>query len=141
MRITQETDYALRMIDYLSCSEEEVVGASTLSEELKIPIRFALKILRKLNIYGITKALRGVNGGYYLNKNPQDINYKMVVEAIEGEIYINKCLQDPACCSRNMVGSECPINNNLRKIQDKVNEELEKYTFGKNNYEDFAYYT
>lgn len=131
MRITQETDYALRMIDYLSSQEEEVVGASTLSSELKIPIRFALKILRKLNIYGITKANRGVNGGYFLNKKPSEINYKMVVEAIEGEIYINKCLQDQACCSRNMKDNECPINNNLKQIQDSINRELEKYTFGK----------
>lgn len=130
MRITQETDYALRMIDYLSNSDEEVVGASVLSQDLNIPIRFALKILRKLNLYGITKALRGVNGGYYLNKKPQDITYKMVVEAIEGEIYINKCLQNQACCNRNMADNECVINRTLSKIQETINEELEKYTFG-----------
>ena len=130
MRITQETDYALRMVDYLSHSDEEVVGASVLSQELNIPIRFALKILRKLNIYGITKALRGVNGGCYLNKKPENITYKMVIEAIEGEIYINKCLQDQACCNRNMQNDECIINKNLSKIQETINTELEKYNFG-----------
>ena len=44
MRITQETDYALRILDYLSVTDKEIVGASVLSEELNIPVRFALKI-------------------------------------------------------------------------------------------------
>ena len=131
MRITQESDYALRIVDYLSKNEQTVIGASTLSEDLKIPIRFALKILRKLNLYGITKANRGVNGGYYLNTKPENITYKMVIEAIDGEIYINKCLQEQSCCNRNMKKDCCNINLNLGKIQDVLYKELERYTFGK----------
>ena len=131
MRITQESDYALRIVDYLSKNEQTVIGASTLSEDLKIPIRFALKILRKLNLYGITKANRGVNGGYYLNTKPQNITYKMVIEAIDGEIYINKCLQEQSFCNRNMKKDCCNINLNLGKIQDVLYKELERYTFGK----------
>ena len=130
MRITQETDYALRILDYLSATDKEIVGASVLSEDLNIPVRFALKILRKLNLYGITKANRGVSGGYFLLMKPEDINYKMVVEAIEGEIYINKCLQDRACCNRRMKKDTCIINKNLRSIQEALNNELEKYNFG-----------
>jgi rrf2 family transcriptional regulator len=61
---------------------------------------------------------------------PEDINYKMVVEAIEGEIYINKCLQDRACCNRRMKKDTCIINKNLRSIQEVLNNELEKYNFG-----------
>ena len=130
MRITQETDYALRILDYLSVTDKEIVGASVLSEELNIPVRFALKILRKLNLYGITKANRGDSGGYFLQMKPEDINYKMVVEAIEGEIYINKCLQDRGCCNRRMKKDTCIINKNLRNIQEVLNKELEKYNFG-----------
>lgn len=129
LRITQETDYALRIIDYLSKSGCKVVDASTISEKLKVPLRFTLKILRKLNLAGLTSANRGVKGGYYLKKEPREITYKDVLEAIEGDLYINKCLQDQVNCTRNMKTGECIINENLKKIQDRLNMELEKYTF------------
>ena len=130
MRITQETDYALRIIDFLSKNRNAIFGAATISEQLAVPLRFALKILRKLNLAGITSANRGVKGGYYLIKDPKQISYKDVVQAIEGDIYINKCLQDPICCTRGMKKGECVVSRNLRKIQDALNKELEKYNFG-----------
>lgn len=129
MRITQETDYAFRIIERLSEENGEVVESSKLSSELEIPQRFTLKILRKLNLVGITKATRGVNGGYYLNMKPENITYKIVIEAIEGKIYINKCLCSAKNCNRNHT-EECKIHKNLVKIQNVIEEELVRYNFG-----------
>ena len=56
MKITQESDYALRIVQYLANQEESRVGASIIAKEQDVPLRFALKILRKLNAAGITKA-------------------------------------------------------------------------------------
>lgn len=128
MKITQETDYALRIVDKLSDNPTKVTGSSVLSEDLGVPLRFALKILRKLNAAGITKANRGVNGGYYLNMDPKDITYKAVIEAIEGEIYINKCLCSPEYCNRQHA-EKCDIHLNLSEVQEMLLKELESYNF------------
>ena len=49
MGLTQETDYALRVILYLSKLEKgTIVSANTISEKENIPLRFLLKLLRKL---------------------------------------------------------------------------------------------
>lgn len=132
MKITQESDYALRIVDKLSKNSNKVVGSSVLSDELGIPLRFALKILRKLNLAGITDANRGINGGYFLNMKPEDITYKDVIEAIEGEIYLNKCLSNPKFCNRNRAAM-CEIHENLAKVQNILLKELQSYNFGKKN--------
>ena len=47
MRITLESDYALRIISALAI-HNEVVDAKTISDETSVTLRFTLKILHKL---------------------------------------------------------------------------------------------
>ena len=51
MRITLESDYALRILTHLAM-QEGVVGAGTVSDETSVTPRFALKILNKLTYEG-----------------------------------------------------------------------------------------
>ena len=46
MRITQESDYALRILTALA-EHDGVVDANSLSEETSVTLRFTLKILNK----------------------------------------------------------------------------------------------
>ena len=50
MRITQETDYAFRIVSYLAANEGKVVGAPQIAESEGVTKRFTLRILRKLNL-------------------------------------------------------------------------------------------
>jgi Rrf2 family protein len=128
MKITQESDYALRIVQYLANQEESRVGASIIAKDQDVPLRFALKILRKLNAAGITKAYRGVSGGYALTKEPGDISYKEVIEAIEGDIYLNRCLANKTNCTRD-AADKCSIHKKLLGIQKFLDEELGKARF------------
>jgi len=131
MKITQESDYALRIIQFLSINEESTVGASIIADRQKVPLRFALKILRKLNAAGLTKAYRGVSGGYSLAKSPETISYKDVIVAIEGDIYLNKCIADKSGCTRD-ASEKCPMHKKLVKIQQLLDKELESAKFDDN---------
>lgn len=128
MRITQESDYALRIVYFLAHTDEMKVGASIIAANQEIPLRFALKILRKLNAAGITKAYRGVNGGYTLVKEPGEISYKDVIEAVEGDIYINRCLAEDGQCNRNAM-DHCKVHKKLLKVQKVLNEQLSSARF------------
>lgn len=129
MKITQEADYALRIIQYLSETEENHIGAPVIADTQQVPLRFALKILRKLNTAGITKSYRGVSGGYSLSKHPSEISYKQVIEAVDGDIYINKCLKDNDNCTRKQAET-CIIHKKLTKIQLVIDKELSNLNFG-----------
>ena len=105
MRITNESDYALRIIYELSRINTDVQGtvvasAADVSERTDVSLRFALKILRKLNIAGIVASKKGASGGYYLAKKPEEISLGEIIETIEGQIRISNCTQDDFDCPR-----------------------------------------
>lgn len=136
MRITQETDYAFRICGHLAKNEKQVVGAPTIATEESIPERFTLRILRKLNLAGITKAKRGATGGYTLNRPKEEISLYDIIIAVDGPIVINRCLgSDNPICSRSEVSEECYnkcyFHRSLSEIQDIVVEKFKDCTLDK----------
>lgn len=129
MNITQEADYAVRAICILAKEGEGVkLDAKTIAERGSMPLRFLLKLLRKLIKAEIIKSYRGVNGGYALNKRREDINLRQVIEAVDGPIAINRCLNDSDFCNANNTDS-CRIHYYLNKVQETLIKELEKISF------------
>jgi Rrf2 family protein len=129
MKITQEADYAMRVILYLSKLEyDSKVDAKTISEHEGLPFRFLLKLLRKLIEAGIIKSYRGINGGYALNKFPENISFKDVIEAIDGPICVNRCIVDPAYCNLKR-GNHCDIHKALGVVQENLVEQLSQINF------------
>lgn len=129
MRITQEADYALRIVLMLSrVGKNNHMDAKKISEKENVPLRFALKILRKLKKAEIVQSIRGVNGGYLINKDIENITMKDVIEAIDGSVFINRCLEDPNLCNLNRT-DHCTIHKAIKKVQRKIDEELEGITF------------
>lgn len=129
MRISQEADYALRIVDYLSAvGEEGKCDAKSIAEDTNLPQRFAVKILRKLNLAGITKSYRGAYGGYTVNRAPKDITFLDVIECIDGPMCINKCLKDTAACSDGRAGN-CKAHRKLAEVNDIVCKMLREANF------------
>ena len=129
MRISQECDYAFRIILYFATRELGFkADAKAVVEEQHIPLRFALKIFRKLCEAKIMKSFRGVHGGYSLLATPADITFYHVIEAIDGPIYINKCLRPDGECSRN-AQSHCPMHDKLMILQEGFTKALDDVTF------------
>lgn len=65
MRITQEADYALRIIYFLA-KQNKTVDAGTIAQRISVPQRFSLKILRKLMLNNLIASRKGVSGGYFI---------------------------------------------------------------------------
>lgn len=130
MRITQETDYAFRIVRYLAENEGNVIGAPQIAENEGVTKRFTLRILRKLNLAGITDAKRGSKGGYYLKKPKEDITLYDILIAIDGPIVINRCLQKDSFCSKNKSGNvgNCKFHGTLAKIQSNIIKMFENET-------------
>lgn len=129
MNINQATDYAFRAVLFLANQPVgKVVEAKQISQQEVVPMRFLLKIMPSLIKAGIVKSQRGVGGGYLLAKNPSDITFLDVVEAVEGPININRCLEDNSYCSKKGA-PECPVHRKLAGIQKKMVNELKSCNF------------
>lgn len=127
MRITLESDYALRIITAMS-RREGVTDAKTLAEETHVTLRFTLKILNKLVGGGIVESFKGARGGYKLRLSPDEISLKMVIELIDGPIAIVRCLESAECCSLNQDKTACEYHHIFDYISLDLASKLGKIT-------------
>jgi len=127
LRITLESDYALRIVSELA-DLNQVADAKTISERTFVTQKFALKILHKLVKGGIVVSHKGAKGGYELSKSPDKITLKQVIELIDGPIAIVRCLETSECCSMNSDKSSCIYHHIFDKISYDVAMKLESIT-------------
>jgi Rrf2 family protein len=126
MHITLEADYAVRIVEHLA-QRGEKLDAHTISENTRVPQRFALKILRKLVQQGLIKSYKGAKGGYQLSRAPSKITLREVIEAVEGPYVLSRCLQDAYCCEH----TTCQFHRIYDEISLLVREKLETVTFAR----------
>jgi Rrf2 family protein len=87
MKLSRTVAYALQATLQLAQSgDHRPVPCSRLASEGKMPERFLLQILRNLVTHGILCSTRGVDGGYTLDREPEEISLLEIIEAIEGPI-------------------------------------------------------
>ena len=127
MHITQESDYAVRII-YCLAKTQRRMDARSISEEMHVSLRFALKILGKLVSSGIAVSYKGNRGGYELARPAEEISLLDVISAVEGPYSLSRCLQDCEECNRGASGL-CAFQAVYRRIIQQVNQELAGVSF------------
>lgn len=127
MRITSESDYALRILTSMAM-HEGVTDAKTLSEDTSVTPRFALKILHKLVGAGLVDSFKGSRGGYKLKESASAINLKTVIELIDGPIAIARCVDSGEACSLNCDKTACAYHHIFDSISTDLASKLEKIT-------------
>jgi Rrf2 family protein len=128
MRITQEADYAVRIIDCLARSAGRL-DAHSVSEITGVTLRFTLKILRKLVIGHVVISFKGVQGGYELARNPSEINMRQVIEAVDGPIAINRCLSGELPCSLTEKECGCYYHSIFADVSKAIQDKFESINF------------
>jgi Rrf2 family protein len=87
MRITAKADYAVRATLELAASGNgKPVKGEKLADAQAIPLQFLEHILLDLKRHELVKAKRGVRGGYWLARAPEDITVADVIRAVEGPL-------------------------------------------------------
>lgn len=130
MRLKIETDYAIRIMLYMFTQKEgKIENIKTISLNEHIPEEFASKICKKLQKCGYLKSHRGANGGYSLSTQSKTLNLLNIFSCIEGDLCINKCLNNPEGCSVRK--GNCKVNSLLKGVQQTMITELESITFEK----------
>jgi Rrf2 family protein len=127
MRITQESDYALRIIGALA-KHDGIVDAKTLSEETSVTLQFTLKILHKLVKGNLVRSFKGIRGGYSLELPPEKITLRDVIEEIDGPIVMVRCLENAESCSLNQEKTSCIYHHIFETISLDVAKKLSSIT-------------
>lgn len=74
MKITQFTDYSLRLMSYLAGQRDRVVSVREVAEFYDISSEHLKKIVRRLTELGYLSTVRGKYGGLRLACEPESVN-------------------------------------------------------------------
>jgi Rrf2 family protein len=99
LRISRKIDYGLRAAVYLaSIARGAVVPFREIARQMDVPEDFLAKILKTLVDAGLVRSTRGPHGGYALARSSSEVSFLDVIEAVEGPVALNVCLDgDDAC--------------------------------------------
>jgi Rrf2 family protein len=126
LRISRKIDYAIRaMIHLASIPPGTVVPFREIGKQMEVPEDFLAKILKTLVDHGIVRSTRGPHGGYKLARPAETINVLEVIEAAEGPVAVNVCLDDDDACSRQ---SFCTMTSVWREGQERMLEVFRRTT-------------
>jgi Rrf2 family protein len=118
LRISRKIDYAIRaMIHLASIPPGTVVPFREIGRQMDVPEDFLAKIMKTLVDQGVVRSTRGPRGGYKLARPAETINVLEIIEAAEGPVAVNVCLDDDDACSRQ---SFCTMTSVWREGQERM---------------------
>lgn len=111
MKLTQHTDYALRMLIFLAVHRDRSVTVSDVATSYGLSRNHLLKVAQNLGKRGYINTARGRSGGISLALPPDEINIGEVVRAMEDGFTLVECLHpeggacilSPACRLKGVV--------------------------------------
>jgi Rrf2 family protein len=126
LQISRKIDYALRAMTYLAGAEAgRALPLGTIASHVAVSPQFLAKIIDGLSRRGLVRARRGSRGGYTLARPADQISFKDVIEAVEGPIMLNTCLDGHSECA---LSECCRMPSVWRVAQDRLVEVLEQAT-------------
>jgi Rrf2 family transcriptional regulator, iron-sulfur cluster assembly transcription factor len=126
MQVTRAGEYGvLGLLCLARRGPGQVVMIDEVSREERIPKSFLAKIFQGLARAGLVRSIRGTRGGFTLARHPEQITTLDVIEAIEGPIAFQRCLQAPADCPHT---GGCPLCGLFSSAQTQVKEVFSRTT-------------
>lgn len=123
MRLTLKGDYAVRVVvDLAGRPAEATVHTAELGRRTGVPRAYLSKILQGLAQAGLVRTRRGMWGGISLLERPEALTLRRVIEAVEGPIFLNRCLVRRGLCPRDAF---CPVHPVWSRIQAVLVRELD----------------
>lgn len=123
MRLSKMTDYAVVMMVHMGQSKGRVFSSAHIAEETGVPLPTVSKLLKELARGGMLTSIRGVNGGYRMDRTSENVSVAEVVQALEGPIALTACV-DGADDNCN-VESFCGMRGNWNKVNTAIRVALE----------------
>ena len=120
--LSKKTQYAIYALVRLAREYDSApVLIATIAESEKIPRKFLENILLELKNSGFVNSKKGKGGGYYLIKNPSEINLADVIRYFDGAIAMLPCASFKYYESCNHCKDEntCGVRNIIKEVRDE----------------------
>ncbi|MDR5813664.1 MULTISPECIES: Rrf2 family transcriptional regulator [unclassified Caballeronia] len=134
MRLTDYTDYALRVLLYLSVRPAGLSTIQEISDAYGISKNHLMKIVQQLGELGWVETVRGRNGGLRLAEHSGALTVGEIVRKTENDFAIVGCF-GPADEGQTghkgcVIQSHCRLQGVFAAARDAFLAELDKHTIG-----------
>ena len=86
MKLSKKSRYGLRaLVDLSVNSKSDQVSLNSIAERNSISPQYLEHVFAGLRRAGIVKSIKGPQGGYLLNRAPENITVADILEALEGD--------------------------------------------------------
>jgi len=126
MRLTKQTNYALRIMMYCAANNGKLSQIPEIASAYNLSEAFLFKILKPIVKHGFVESIRGRNGGIRLARPASEIKLSEVVRITEDNFAMADCFDaDGTDCP---LLDHCGLNSALREALDAFFAVLDKYT-------------
>ncbi len=102
MKLSSRSRYGTRMmLDLAQHYDQGPVQISDIAKRQDISPKYLEQLVIPLKKANYVKSVRGPKGGHMLAMSPDEITVGEIVELLEGEINLSRCIEDPDICERS----------------------------------------
>lgn len=119
MVFTKRCTYGIRaLLELVPHYPDQWVAIKTISKETGIPRKYLDQVLLQLKHAGILKSKMGSEGGYALNRAPNEIRTDEIMVALRGTTALAECSKKNNVCRRK---PNCRLNIFICEAEEKFN--------------------
>ena len=129
--LSKKTKYGIKALTFLARQENQIpVAIAEIAKAEHISIKFLESILLLLRHSGFLGAKKGKGGGYYLIKEPKEINMAKVYRILEGPIALLPCASHNFYekCDDCTDEAACAVRKLMMEVRDNTLMILENNT-------------
>ncbi len=116
-------EYGIRAVVYIMTQSRQgkKMGVKEIAAEIDAPEFFTAKILQALAKKNVISSGKGPNGGFYIDKDQEDLKLIDLIIAIDGDRIFTGCALGLKYCSSS---NPCPIHNEFKVVRDLLEKTL-----------------
>ena len=119
LKINKKIEYAMMSLKFMAERDStELTSAREICDKFNIPFDTTAKVLQVMNNHGVLESVKGIKGGYLLNKSLEQYSFMDLYNMIEGTTSENHCIGNKGLCELfdncNIVA---PMDGLFRKVK------------------------
>ena len=127
MKISTRGRYALRMmLDIALHADEGSISLKSIAKRQEISVKYLEQIVTPLARGGLLQASRGAQGGYRLNRRPEDYTVGEILRTIEGSLAPVACLDGGETYCQRL--GQCVTVEVYRRIDEAIDKVVDNIT-------------
>ena len=127
MAVSQTAEYALRAVVWLAQNPGLPQTTQQLAEGTHVSTSYLPKVLQPLGRAGILTSQRGINGGYSLARDPEDLTVLEIISCVDPIQRITRC----PLRLQTHTGGLCPLHTMLDEAIAETERRFSETTIAK----------